>query len=119
MTYARNRPPKNMISVTRKTHIPRVAASRCWTGESKWCACTAVPACDAAAAVEAASARMGRLLRLRVFVRAAGDHRRGREVLGRRRRGGLPLQADDAPRVRGGVRPVAHRPDEVDERNEV
>ena len=32
-----NRPPKNMISVTRNTHMPSVDASRCCSMLSKWC----------------------------------------------------------------------------------
>src|SRR5665213_2571835 len=30
-------PPKNMISVSRKIHMPKLAASRCWPTFSKWC----------------------------------------------------------------------------------
>ena len=33
--YAPNIPPKNMISVSRKTHIPSVAESNCWAMSSK------------------------------------------------------------------------------------
>ncbi len=36
-------PPKNMISVTRNTHIPRVTASFCCAIVSKWC-CSRVDA---------------------------------------------------------------------------
>src|SRR3972149_6018200 len=32
-----NRPPKNMTSVTRNTHIPSVDASSCWSMLWKWC----------------------------------------------------------------------------------
>ena len=32
-----NRPPKNMTSVTRNTHIPSVEASSCCSMSSKWC----------------------------------------------------------------------------------
>jgi len=32
-----NIPPKNMISVTRNTHIPSSEASSCWSMVWKWC----------------------------------------------------------------------------------
>src|SRR6266704_1177386 len=97
-----------MISVTRKTHIPSEAASRCCSRLSKWWA-----------RVAGALAGTGILLPVRVLVGAPGDDRRGLEVLRRRRRSRLPFEADHAPRVGRGVATVAHRPDEVDERNDV
>src|SRR5436190_17303975 len=108
MAWAANRPPKNMISVTRNTHMPSVAASRCCSAESKWWACAAV-ALDGTVGLPGVG----------VLVGAAGHDRRLLEVLGGGRRGGLPFQADHAPRVRRRVAAVAHRPDEVDEGDEI
>src|SRR5260221_3592139 len=108
------RPPKNMISVTRNTHMPRVDASICCPMLSKWCCrygwCGVWPCgCSVNADLMARS----------VLVRPARHDRRGREILGRRRRGNLPLEPARAPGVRPGERRVLERPDEVDHRNQI
>src|SRR5437773_6740866 len=108
MVYERNSPPKNMISVTRNTHMPSVAASRCCSAESKWWACAAM----------ALDGTMG-LPRPGVLVGAVGHDRRLLEVLGGGRRGGSTLQAAHAPRVRRGVGTGAHRRDGGDEASEL
>ena len=59
------------------------------------------------------------LLLTRVCIGFFGHHGRLREILGRRRRRGFPLQPLRTPRVRLGDRTVAHRPDQVNQRNDV
>src|SRR5213076_3321811 len=59
-----NSPPKNMISVMRKTHMPSVPASRCCSMLSKWC-CSAEAACCSASVKCMSAALMPRLSLLR------------------------------------------------------
>ena len=54
-----------------------------------------------------------------IVVRALGHDRRLREVLCRRRRRRLPLQAGRAPRVRAGRLAVPQRPDEIHHRQQI
>src|SRR5512140_496734 len=70
-----NRPPKNITSVTRKTHMPSVEASRCWAMLSKWCCRCGV--CEESTAVVSGNFEPP----LGVRVSALGDDGRLEEVL--------------------------------------
>ena len=104
--YTKNpakRPPKNMISVRRKAHMPRVEASYCCVASSNWWA-----TCEACSATVP-------LRRGVVGVRLLGDDRRPVEVERRRRRRRLPLQPGGAPRIVAGRLSLEQGPDEVEE----
>src|SRR5207244_7654031 len=83
-------PPKNITSVARKIHMPSSAASFCCSASSNWCATWST------AAAWSANLR----LRAGVVVRRARDDRGPLEVLARRGRRRLPLEAGRVPRVR-------------------
>src|SRR5579864_6194302 len=102
-----NMPPKNMISVIRKTHIPMEEAPRCCSMFSKWCRSSCV------ARTWLLSDNGDLLGKLVVVVSLPGHDRRLFEVIGRRRRGRLPLQAGRAPGIVPGFLPIAQRPQEV------
>src|SRR5688572_19646914 len=106
-----NRPPKNMISVTRKSHIPSVEAWNCWPASSNWCATWAV------------ASELCCTLRLlggdRIRVRLVVDHGRDAEVLGRRRRRCGPLEPGGGPRIGARRRGVPQRPEQVYERDQI
>src|SRR5512146_787987 len=105
-------PPKNRISVTRKIHMPSVAAARCWPMSEKWCsrawlATTSVLPCN-------------RHLRDAAVVVGFPGHDRGFfEVGGRRRRGRAPFQPGCAPRIVGGDLSVLQRKQQVEQRQDV
>src|SRR5579863_3630602 len=105
-------PPKNMTSVMRKTHIPRVEASFC---------CSAVSNCSRRASVSTwASANFDHLPHYgAVIVGFVGHHRDLVEVVNRRRRGRLPLKTGSAPWVRSGDLPEPQGPDEINHGNDV
>src|SRR5271169_157408 len=95
-------PPKNRISVARKSHIPSVEASFCcstspnwWRSAKEWLANL-------------------HLLENRIIVSFVRNDGSDVEVLGRRRRSGLPFETGCVPGIVGGEFSVAHRPDEVD-----
>src|SRR5277367_5859957 len=124
-------PPKNMISVSRKSHMPKAVASRCCSTVSKWwrryagCAwsCSG-PACSAGRAAIAWLSN-GRHLVLGfvrepiVIVGLVVDDRRLDEVLGERRGLGLPLESSSLPRIRPGDRSILQRPGHVQHRHKV
>src|SRR6188768_3937364 len=127
-----NRPPKNMISVTRNTHMPSVDASACCSMLSKWCCrygwCGAWPAPAAWTATGAgycgncsrsSLSDNADLMARSVLVGSVRHDGRRREILGRRRRGNLPLEAARAPRVVPGERRVLQGPGEIDHRDQV
>src|SRR5687767_3442580 len=132
-----NRPPKNMISVTRNTHMPSVEASACCAMSSKWCWSFGWWACDDSMSCGLPgpwmATRPGRpcvgaceypsdnsnLLARRVLVRAVRHDRRHREVLGGRRRGDLPLEPLGAPRVVRRLLALEERVREIDHRQHV
>src|SRR5512146_2795929 len=102
-----NMPPKNMISVTRNTHIPMEEAPRCCSMFSKWCRSSWV-------ATAWLLSDNGNLLgQLVVVVSLPGYNRRLFEVVSRWRRGCLPFQARCAPGIIPGFLAVAQRPQEV------
>src|SRR5512135_2219397 len=115
------RPPKNMTSVARKVHMPRLAASCCWSRSSKWWA-SGPGAADSwcwATRPGADSAMVRRLPTERIDVRASGHDRDLVEVVGRRRRRDLPLQPRGAPRVRARLPADLEREDQVGQGQEV
>src|SRR6266851_1221906 len=99
-----------MISVTRKSQIPSVSASCCCARSSNWCAKAVCSACISATA--------GFLLGC-VGVRFFGHDRHLRKILCWGRRRCLPLEPRGAPRVCFGHRPIPHRPDKINQRNQV
>src|SRR5579871_6341012 len=108
-------PPKNMISVTRNSHMPSVAVSRCCSMSAKWwrreCAAN-----DLSANVRLLALRIGTVA---VIVCFPGHHRRFLKIVGRRQRGGLPFQAGGVPGIVAGGFAVTQRPEEVDHRQDV
>src|SRR6476659_4966235 len=124
-----NRPPKNMISVTRNVHMPSVDASICCAMLSKWCCrygwCGVWPcpagwmATGAGNCGNCSCSDNADLMARSVLVRPVRHDRGGREVLSRRRRGDFPLEAAATPGIRPRERRVLQRPDEVDLVNEV
>src|SRR5262249_21242422 len=110
------RPPKNITSWTRKSHIPNVTAPFCCAMLSNWCAGRWWPLSglrDKGASRER-GARRGRGVGGRPF-----ERRRREEVLGRGRRAGLPLEPLGPPRARDGGLAIAERPDQVRHREQV
>src|SRR5690349_12632707 len=94
-------PPKNKISVARKSHIPNVDASFCcsaspnwWRSASEWLA-------------------NRHLLDNRIVVSFVCHDRGDVEIFGWRRRGRLPFETWSAPRISRGDGAVAKRPDEI------
>src|SRR5271155_3539355 len=103
------RPPKNITSLTRKSHMPNVTAPRCCSTLSNWCA----GRWGAASGLRDKGASLGgrgRAVRIR---RRLVDGRRRVEVLGRGRRARLPFEPLGPPRAGDGGPAVAERPDEV------
>src|SRR5262245_18064364 len=98
-----------MISVTRNTHIASVTDSFCCSSDSKWCCCAG---CTADCGLDKLDllVRASDYLLVVVLVRPMVYHRRGHEVLGRRRRAGVPLEADGPPRIGAAALAVADRP---------
>src|SRR5580698_4054667 len=110
-------PPKNIISVARKSHMPREAASRCCSASTKWCNSSG-PCCSTAIG-----------LSLNIHLRGSGNlfvvvcfpryFWLLIEIESGWRRRGLPLQASCAPGVVRGDFPVAHGPQEIHHRQNV
>src|ERR687897_1785757 len=106
-----NRPPKNMISVTRNTHMPSVDASACWPMSSKWCCSFGWCACESCASCGlpwpwiptlGGNPTVGtcgcpldnaHLLARRVLVCAVRHDGCDREIFGWRRGGDLPFES--------------------------
>src|ERR1700730_9938723 len=94
-----NMPPKNMTSVTRNVHIPRVDASFCWPAFSKWCRTATALLCDDNWLCP---------LTCCVVLGFRGHNRCNCEIFGSRRRIGLPLEPGCTPGIRAGERAVLH-----------
>src|SRR5581483_5447855 len=107
--WVMKRPPKNMTSVTRNTHIPTVAVSRCWS---------AVANCSRTAR-ERNSDNFEFLLHGFVIIGVVSHHRRRFQFVLRRRRRRLPFKPRAAPRIRPRRLSVLPRPDQVDQRQDV
>src|SRR4051794_27256465 len=106
-------PPKNMISVMRKIHIPRVEAFFC---------CSAVSNCSRRARLSTCAwlANLDLLSDyLAVIVGYLSDDRSLVEIVDRPRRIRLPFQTAVAPWIRGRYLPPAQRPDEVQHRHHI
>src|SRR5271154_4917783 len=110
-----------MISVSRKSHIPKVPASRCCSSVSKWCRCcgSATCSCSAATAVSCVCGCVatialsnGRhllcsLVLEPLVVIGLMVHDRGLDkVFGQRRRLDLPFKARCLPRIVTGDSPI-------------
>src|SRR5678809_1760546 len=106
-------PPKNMISVTKKTHIPITEASVCCSMVAKWCCSPGW----CAARVGLLSLN-GDLLELVVVVGFPGDGRNLVKVRSGRWRSRHPFQASGTPWVIICNLPVAHRPQEIHHREQ-
>src|SRR5882724_11669603 len=104
-------PPKNMISVMRKIHIPSVEASFC---------CSAVSNCsrNASVSVCASLANFDHLPDHGAVIVCFVGHDWGLvEIVMRRRGGRLPLETGRAPRIGTHYLAVTQRPDEIDHGN--
>src|ERR1700716_3554749 len=132
--YAKNNPPKNMISVSRKSHIPNVPASRCCSGVSKWwrccgsetCSCSAATAvscvCGCVATVALSNGRhlvCGLVFEPLVVISLVVHDRDLDKVFGQRRRLNLPLEARRLPRIIPGNRAILQRPRQVQQRKHI
>src|SRR5690348_15573364 len=102
-----NIPPKNMISVTRNTHIPMEEAPLCCSMFSKWCRSSWV------ARASLLSDNGDLLGQFVVVIGLPGHHRCLFKVVGGRRRSRLPFQSGRSPGVVAGFLAVAQRPQEV------
>src|SRR5579871_200400 len=104
-------PPKNRISVARKSHIPSVEDSRCCAGSSKWC--------FSSGGWESISLLVNRHL-LRIIVGGFGHDGRFDKVEGRRRRRAFfPLEALGLPGILWGNRTVAPGPGKINHRDQI
>src|SRR5438445_13867672 len=102
-------PPKNMISVSRKTHIPSVALLTCCSLSSNWCATWEVRSI-------ARSANDFSLLFFRVGVCFLGhDGSLVKVEGGGRRFPDVPLEALGAPWLLRRTPPVLHLPGNIDQ----
>src|SRR5690349_12943657 len=100
-------PPKNSTSVARNSHIPNVEASFCCSTSSNWW--------------RSAKPWLANLhfLQNRIVVGIVSDDRGDFEILGRRRRGGLPFEAGCAPRVVRGELSIPHGPYKINSRDDI
>src|SRR5512138_3771306 len=99
-------PPKNMISVTRNSHIPSDAEFFCWVMSAKWCRSAGL--CSVVAAL--VCNRDLRFLDVLVVVSFEIHHRCFVEIEGGRRRRRHPLQAGCTPGIIRSRLAVSHRP---------
>src|SRR5271168_3592627 len=102
-----------MISVTRKTHMPRLSASRCWSMSSNWCLNPG--GCAACAAMSDTGASSD----IRVVVSVFSHYWNLLEIFRGRRRRRFPFQTFRAPGIRSGDGAVANGPEQIDQRNQV
>src|SRR5687768_13059194 len=118
------RPPKNMTSVARNSHMPSVDASACCSIVSKWCWCAGCPcACPPGgcpwASTWAAMASGNFDLPLRILVGAFRHHWLIEEVVRQRRRLSRPLQTGGEPRIRASLLAPEERVGEIQHRQQV
>src|SRR5580704_15077466 len=123
-----------MISVSRKSHIPKVPASRCCSGVSKWCRCcgSAICSCSAATAVSCVCGCVttvalsngrhllcGLVFEPLVVISLMVHHRNLDKVFSQRWRLNLPFQACRLPRIVAGYRPVLQGPGQIQQRKHI
>src|ERR1700734_533910 len=123
-----------MISVNRKSHIPKVAASRCCSSVSKWCLCcgSATCSCSAATAVSCVCGCVatialsnGRHLVCSlvreplVVIRLMIHDRNLDKVFGQRRRLNLPFKSRSLPWIVTCNLAILQRPPEVKQRQHI
>src|SRR5262245_27770174 len=108
-------PPKNMISVTRNSHIPSDAEFFCWVMSAKWCRSAGL--CSVVAAL--VCNRDLRFLDVFVVVGFEVHHRCLVEIECGRRRRSHPLEPSSTPWIVRSRLPVSHRPHEIDERQNI
>src|SRR5690242_3808270 len=108
-----NIPPKNMISVTRNTHMPMEEAPLCCSMFSKWCRSSWV------ARASLLSDNRDLLGQLVVVIGLPGHYRSLFKVVSRRRRCRLPFQSGSAPGVVARFLAVAQRPQEIHHRQQI
>src|ERR1700722_20413670 len=119
-----NRPPKNMVSVSRKSHMPKVGVSRCWSTLTKWwrryAGCSSCPswgsACPGAIAWLSNSRYLvfGLVSQPVIVVRFVIHDRYFDKVLGQRWGLGLPLQAGCLPWITARDLTVLERPGHIE-----
>src|SRR5271155_1852701 len=110
-----------MISVSRKSHMPKVEVSLCCSRFAKWCRRYGECSCSACASGWVAIAWLSNGLHLVfglvrqpfVVVCLVVDYRRLNEVCGQRRRLYLPFEPGGLPRIRPGNLAVLERPGQV------
>src|SRR6266542_4348075 len=113
-------PPKNMISVTRNSHMPKVEVAFCCSRSAKWCFRFGL--CWTCSTATWLSGNFNplrwRRVDLVVVVGFPGHHRRLVEVKCRRRRRSHPLESRGAVGVRPRIRTILQAPDQVDHRQQ-
>src|SRR5208337_824867 len=120
-------PPKNMISVTRNSHMPSEAAFFCccasakwWSSAGLWASCSIVVTGPVVAWLSCnGSLQFLRCWNLVVVISFPGHDRRLLKIKSRRRRRGLPLQAGSVPGIGFSNGPVTQRPEQVDHGQQV
>src|ERR1700759_3503295 len=115
-----NRPPKNMISVSRNSHMPKLAVSRCCSTVTKWWrrydGCASCSSCPVAIAWLSNGRYLVFVLKPLVVVRFVIHNRNLNEILGQGRRLGFPFKASRLPRIVAGNLAVLERPGHVEHR---
>src|SRR5208337_217084 len=110
-------PPKNMISVTRKSHMPKVEVAFCCSRSAKWCFrlwTASSLSCNFNPLVQVMAGRINFV----VVVGFPGDNRGFFEVEGGRRGCGLPLESGGTIGIRPGILAVLQAPCEVNHRHQ-
>src|ERR1700722_12722340 len=125
-----NRPPKNMISVSRKSHMPKLAVSRCWSTVTKWwrryagCAssCSSWGSACPGAIAWLSNGRylvLGVVLQPVIVVCLVIHDWYIDKVLCQRRRLNLPFQASRLPGVTARDLTVLERPGHIEHRQQI
>src|SRR5207302_8282196 len=127
-------PPKNIISVSRRSHIPKVRASRCCSCVSKWCRCCGSITCSCSAAtavscvcgcVTTVALSNGRHLLCGlvfepfVVIGLMVHDRNLDKVFSQRRRLNLPLETRRLPRIVPGNGAILQRPPQIQQREHI
>src|SRR5271165_7613995 len=110
-----------MISVSRKSHMPKVEVSLCCSRFAKWCRRYGECSCSACSSGWVAIAWLSNGLHLvfglvcqpLVVVGLVVDHRRFHEVRGDGGRLDLPLESGSLPRIRPCDLAVLERPHQI------